>query len=345
MLVKSIALSLIDEDKEQPRYNFNEESLKELAESIKEVGLLNPIKVKTLENGRYKIIFGNRRFKACRLLDLTEIPAIISENESDLDIYLEQLTENIQREGFTPIEEAEAFNRLLNDQKFRISKKLLSSRLGKTERYISQKLDLLTFGKEVQRLIHAGKDILPNKLTEEQVLPLKNVAIEYRDILAQKVAAEQASVKDVKRISELFLAKDISSKSKEILLNKPVHQLINDWSEYERGRKESLPKPELKVLDSSDEKTGFLNNHFSNSNYHQIAIVKKLHSLLNNIPSQHVISEEVLSSIEEIKIADKEEFLSTVDALIDCLSGHVREWKEVRAKASTTKLEVVKKIK
>lgn len=344
MLVKNIALNLIDEDKEQPRTNFNEESLKELAESIKEVGLLNPIKVKSLENGRFKIIFGNRRYKACRLLNLTEIPAIISDNESELDIYLEQLTENIQREGFTPIEEAEAFYRLLNDGKFKISKKLLSSRLGKTERYISQKLDLLTFGKEVQRLIHAGKDILPNTLTEEQVLPLKNVAIEYRDILARKVAAEQVPVKDVKRISELFLAKDISPKSKEILLNKPVHQLINDWSEYERSRKESVPKPELKVIDS-DEKTDLLNNQYSYSNYNQIAIVKKLHSLLNSVPSQHVISEDVISSIEEIKIAEREEFLSTVDALIDCLLGHVQVWKEVRAKASTTKLEVVKKIK
>lgn len=344
MLVKSIPLSLIDEDQEQPRYNFNEESLKELAESIKEVGLLNPIKVKILENGRYKIIFGNRRFKACKLLNLTEIPAIISENESEVDIYLEQLTENIQREGFNPIEEAEAFNRLLNEEKFQMTKNLLAVSLGKTERYISQKLDLLIFGKEIQQLIHAGKNILPDKLTEEQVLPLKNVAIEYRDALAQKMAGEQVPAKDVKNISKLFLAKDISSKSKEILLNKPVYQLMIDWSEYKKSQKESSPKPELKVVDNSNEKTDLLNNHFSHSNYHKIAIVKKLHLLLNTIPSRHVISEEVLSSIEEIKIDEKEEFLSTVDGLIDCLLGHVQEWKEVRAKASVTKLGVVKKI-
>ncbi|MGG4143870.1 ParB/RepB/Spo0J family partition protein [Paenibacillus algorifonticola] len=345
MRVINVALNLIDEDKEQPRYNFNEESLNELAESIKEVGLLNPIKVRQIDNGRYKIIFGNRRFKACQLLNLEQIPAIISDSESELDIYLEQLTENIQREGFTPIEEAEAFNRLLNDAKFRISKKLLSSRLGKSERYISQKLDLLIFGKEVQQLIHSGKDILPNKLSEEQVLPLKNVAIEYRDKLASKVAAEQAPVKDVKRISELFLAKDISSESKEILLNRPVHQLINDWSDYEKDKKEHPAKPELKAVDTSTNNSDFLNNGFVNSGYGQLAIVKKLNALLNSVPSQHEIPEDVLSSIEEIKIANKEEFLTTVDALIDCLMGHVQEWKKVKAKASVTKLGVVKKIK
>lgn len=345
MRVINVALNLIDEDKEQPRYNFNEESLNELAESIKEVGLLNPIKVRQIDNGRYKIIFGNRRFKACQLLNLEQIPAIISDSESELDIYLEQLTENIQREGFTPIEEAEAFNRLLNDAKFTISKKLLSSRLGKSERYISQKLDLLIFGKGVQQLIHSGKDILPNKLSEEQVLPLKNVAIEYRDKLASKVAAEQAPVKDVKRISELFLAKDISSESKEILLNRPVHQLINDWSDYEKDKKEHPAKPELKAVDKSTNNSDFLNNGFVNSGYGQLAIVKKLNALLNSVPSQHEIPEDVLSSIEEIKIANKEEFLTTVDALIDCLMGHVQEWKKIKGKASVTKLGVVKKIK
>ncbi len=343
MKIMNVKLQLIDEDKDQPRYDFNEESLIELSESIKEMGLLNPIKVRQLDNGRYKIVFGNRRFKACQLLNMDQIPAIISDSESDLDIYLEQLTENIQREGFTPIEEAEAFNRLLNDVKFRISKKLLSSRLGKSERYISQKLDLLVFGKEVQQLIHSGKDILPNKLSEEQILPLKNVAIEYRDKLATKVAAEQAPVKDVKRITELFLAKDISAESKEILLNRPVHQLINDWSEYEKDKKERFIKPELKTVDTSANYSDFLNNGFDSHDYSQLAIVKRLHAMLNNLPSQHEIPEGVLYTIEEIKIANKEEFLTTVDALIDCLMGHVEEWNKVKSKASVTKLGIVKK--
>lgn len=342
MKVINVALNQIEEDMGQPRYNYNTESLEELADSIEEVGLLNPIKVRIIENGRFKIIFGNRRFKAFKLLGLESIPAIISEKQSDLDIYLEQLTENIQREGFTPIEEAEAFYRLINDEKFKISIKLLSSRLGKTERYIRKKLDLLIFGTNIQQKIHSGTDIIPDKLSEEQVLPLKNVAIEYRDELAAKVAAEQAPVKDVKRISELFLAKDISVESKEILLSRPVHQLLDDWIEYDRIKRKSIPNAEIRVVESSDVEDDNFDVHHTFTEHNQIDIVKKLHSLLNEIPSQHVISQKELSSIEHIKIVNKDEFLSTVDALVDCLLGHAEEWKKVRMKASENRLGVVK---
>lgn len=340
MKVINVAMNLIDEDLEQPRYNFNENSLKELAESISEVGLLNPIKVRQLENGRYKIVFGNRRYKACKLLNFTEVPSIISEGVSELDIYLEQLTENIQRESFTAIEEAEAFERLLNDNKFRISKILLSNRLGKAERYISQKLDLLVFSKRVQQIIHGSKDIIQDKLTEEQVLPLKNVSAEYRDALAIKVASEQVPVKDVKRISELFLAKDISDKSKEYLLNKPSHQLLNDWSDYDRERKENRAKIELES--STTKKVDVFNNSFVQEDYSSIKVVQSLHNLLKSIPSQHETSEEVLVSINEIKIRNRQEFILTVDAVVDCLEGHVRSWKKIRKEAGNTKFGIVK---
>src|SRR5690554_3556944 len=108
MNVQNISISLIDEDSSQPRYTFDEESLADLADSISEVGVLSPIKVRVTDNGRYKIIFGNRRYKACKSLGLEYIPCIISEAIDELDIYFEQLAENIQRENFSPIEEAEA---------------------------------------------------------------------------------------------------------------------------------------------------------------------------------------------------------------------------------------------
>lgn len=342
MKVINIAINLIDEDSEQPRYNFNNESLLELAESIKEVGLLNPIKVRVIDNNRYKIVFGNRRLKACKLLGLKSIPAIISENESELDVYLEQLTENIQRESFTPIEEAEAFYRIMNDEKFRMSKKLLSSRLGKTERYISKKLDLLSFGRDVQQMIHSGKDILPNRLTEEQVLPLKNVAIEYRDKLAIKVAIEQLPVNDVKKITELFLARDISPESKEILLNRPAYQLLEDWFEYKKEKTKPLNKHEQEIRVAGPNEKESKDRTDNITEYYQINIVKKLHSLLDRIPSQHKISEEELTSIAEIKISNKEEFIATVESLIDCLRGHLKEWEKVKSNASVNKIELVK---
>ncbi|GAX91061.1 ParB/RepB/Spo0J family partition protein [Effusibacillus lacus] len=339
MKVLNVALDLIDEDLQQPRYNFDESSLKELAESIKELGLLNPIKVRPIENGRYKIVFGNRRYKACRLLGLKEIPCILAENASDLDIYLEQLTENIQRESFTPIEEAKAFEKLMSDPSFKVSKKYLASRLGKSLNYISQKLDLLNFGKEIQQKIHGGSEIIKGRLTEEQVLPLKNVAIEYRDALAKKVAEEEVSSQDVKLIAKLFSASDISDDSKEYLLQKPSHQLINDWFEYEQEKKRIKEKPEIKLVDDNTLPEIDIEGNF---NYFQIEVVKKLHQLLSGLPSRCELSEEVLSSIKKVRIEHKEEFLQTVDSLLSLLEGHTEQWKQIRKLASEIKIKLVK---
>jgi len=118
MDIINIAMDLIDEDIDQPRYQFDEESLQELMNSINELGLLSPIKVRTMPNGRYTIIYGNRRYKASRMLNRPTIPCIVSTVTDEVEIYLEQIAENLTREGFSPIEEAEAFNKLLNDPKF-----------------------------------------------------------------------------------------------------------------------------------------------------------------------------------------------------------------------------------
>ncbi len=140
-----IPTHLIDEDKEQPRYQFDDEALQELMNSIGELGLLSPIKVRKTPDGRYKIIYGNRRYKACTALSLPTIPCIVSEATDEMEIYLEQIAENLTRQGFSPIEEAEAFNKLLTDPKFSSSVKYLSSKLGKPENYIKNKLELLKF--------------------------------------------------------------------------------------------------------------------------------------------------------------------------------------------------------
>ena len=113
MDIIQIATHLIDEDKEQPRYQFDEQSLQELMSSIEELGLLSPIKVRTTDDGRYKIIYGNRRYKASMMLGRKTIPCIVSTVTDELEIYLEQIAENLTREGFSPIEEAEAYEFLI----------------------------------------------------------------------------------------------------------------------------------------------------------------------------------------------------------------------------------------
>jgi len=238
MEMVEIRIDLIDEDKEQPRYRFDEEALQELMASIGELGLLSPIKVRKTEGGRYKIVYGNRRYLACRRLGLATIPCIVSEAGSELDIYLEQMAENLTREGFSPIEEAESFHKLLHDERFASSVKFLSSKLGKPESYIKNKLELLKFGDAVRKLVVAGTQIRKDRLTEEQLLPLKDLPMEYRDPLALIFARDETPVPDIKRIAKLFKDESISAGVKDKLLYKNGYELLETWSTYEHNRKE-----------------------------------------------------------------------------------------------------------
>lgn len=238
MEITAIPLNLIDEDTDQPRYQFDEESIQELMNSIAELGLLSPIKVRKLDNGRYKIIYGNRRYKASKNLGLATIPCIVSTITDEKDIYLEQIAENLTREGFTPIEEAEAYYKLMHDPKFSSSIKYLSSKLGKTETYIKNKLELLNFDPKVKRLVVSGTAIRKDKLTEDQLLPLKDLPIEHRDSLALIVARDEMPVSDVKKIAKLFKDKNISAATKDKLLYKTGYELLQTWSTYEMNRAE-----------------------------------------------------------------------------------------------------------
>lgn len=94
-----IDLNLIDEDSEQPRREFDKTAIEELAESIREVGLLNPIKVYKAKYGRYKIVFGNRRYKALKLLGFRKVPCILSDNTDELDIYFFPADRSADQDG------------------------------------------------------------------------------------------------------------------------------------------------------------------------------------------------------------------------------------------------------
>ncbi|RJE87584.1 ParB/RepB/Spo0J family partition protein [Paenibacillus sp. 1011MAR3C5] len=249
MDIIELPIALIDEDKDQPRYQFDEEALQELMRSIEELGLLSPIKVRTTADGRYKIIYGNRRYKATERLGRATIPCIVSNTTDEMEIYLEQIAENLTREGFSPIEEAEAFDKLMNDSRFRSSLKFLAAKLGKPESYIKNKCELLKFSNAVKKLIVSGIEIRKDKLTEDQLMPLKDLPMEHRDPLALIAARDELPVSDVKKIAKLFKDKTISDSTKEKLLLKSGPGLIETWSVYEQNRKERArqqeePKPQ-----------------------------------------------------------------------------------------------------
>ncbi|NEW04951.1 ParB/RepB/Spo0J family partition protein [Paenibacillus sp. SYP-B3998] len=331
MDIIEIPTHLIDEDTDQPRYQFDEDSLIELMKSIEELGLLSPIKVRTTEQGRYKIIYGNRRYKACKTLERQTIPCIVSTVTNELEIYLEQIAENLTREGFSPIEEAEAFNKLLNDPKFSSSTKYLSSKLGKPETYIKNKCDLLKFGNSVRKLIVGGTEIKKDKLTEDQLLPIKDLAIEHRDPLALIIAKDELPVSDVKKIARLFKDKDISDSTKGKLLYKSGHELLQTWSVFEQNKAERAKSAEPKAPKKS--KKADANNAAEKDGHNTVAsstttmnpIEAQLKQLIAALPARPSTSEAI-----NIQNSDKESFLSGIDMLIENLETHLADWRRIK---------------
>ncbi len=150
--VQNISLNLIDNNSNQPRVQFDEDKLSELAESIRVHGIVQPILLKKIGE-RYRIIAGERRFRAARLAGLAEIPAIIK-NMSEREMQEVALIENLQRVDLNPIEEASAIKELLTG--YGLTQEELASRLGKSRPAITNALRLLTLPQEVQEMLREG---------------------------------------------------------------------------------------------------------------------------------------------------------------------------------------------
>ncbi|MFC7749924.1 ParB/RepB/Spo0J family partition protein [Paenibacillus thermoaerophilus] len=332
MEIIELPLALIDEDKDQPRYRFDDDSLQELTNSIAELGLLSPIKVRTASGGRYKIVYGNRRYKACKALGRETIPAIVSAATDEIEIYLEQIAENLTREGFTPIEEAEAFDKLLNDPKFSSSTKYLSGRLGKPESYIKNKLELLKFGPAVRKLVARGTEIRKDRLTEDQLLPLKDLPMEFRDPLALIMARDEMPVSDVKKIARLFKDKDLSPATKNKLLYKTGPELLETWSVFEQNRAARAKSAEPKPKAGEAEKRGTPPQEETAATA-GTPIESRLKRLIAALPAPTGLPDDIARSVGDIAASDRASFLNDVDRVIDRLERHLAEWKQIREQA------------
>ena len=143
---KNIPLSQIKPNPFQPREDFDTQSLEELTQSIKEKGVIQPILVRR-KGDYYELIAGERRFRAANSLNLKEIPAIVKDAQ-DIDSLELSLIENIQREGLNPIEEAHAYQHLID--KFQVSQEKISEVLGKARVSITNTLRLLKLPHEIQ---------------------------------------------------------------------------------------------------------------------------------------------------------------------------------------------------
>ncbi|MBL6785310.1 MAG: ParB/RepB/Spo0J family partition protein [Rickettsiales bacterium] len=172
----------------QPRKIFDNSALIELSESIKTKGVLQPILVREA-NGNYEIIAGERRFRAAKLAFLTEIPAIIL-SISDEDAMEIALIENIQRQQLTPIEEANAIAKLINDLNY--THENLSHKIGKSRSHITNMLRLLNLPKSIQNLLNEDQISIGHARTL--------INIENPEIFTDKIINENLSVRDTEAL-------------------------------------------------------------------------------------------------------------------------------------------------
>lgn len=211
--VQFIALELIRPNPYQPRKTFEEERLNDLASSIQQHGILQPIVLRQTVQGYY-IVVGERRFRASKLAGLTEVPAIIKEL-SDEDMMELAIIENLQREDLNAIEEAESYKKMMTD--LNITQQEVARRLGKSRPYIANMLRLLQLPKNVAQMVQQGALSSAHGRT---LLTLKDASKIKKT--AKKAAQESWSVRYLEEYVNGLVSKDISMKlDKETKGSKP----------------------------------------------------------------------------------------------------------------------------
>ena len=151
--VESIKIVDIEPNPDQPRNDFDEESLEELALSIKEHGVITPIIVRRVDNGFFRIIAGERRWRASKKAGLKKIPAIVKEY-SEMEIQEVALIENLQRKDLNPVEEALGYKKLMDD--FSLTQDEISQKMGKSRSSVANSLRLLTLSEAVMNYVRSG---------------------------------------------------------------------------------------------------------------------------------------------------------------------------------------------
>lgn len=201
-----VKVTAIEPNREQPRKDFNEEAMEELAESMKVYGVLQPLLVQK-KGDYYEIIAGERRWRAAKLAGLKEVPVVIREYTKQQTMEI-ALIENVQREDLNPIEEAKAYQRLI--QKFELKQEEIAARVGKNRVTITNSMRLLKLDERVQDLL------IQNQITgghARALLSVEDGQLQYE--LAGKIIAENLSVRETEKLVK-SLSKKKNPKEKKV---------------------------------------------------------------------------------------------------------------------------------
>jgi ParB family transcriptional regulator, chromosome partitioning protein len=233
--LEEIPVSAIVANPRQPRQVFDEDSLAELAASIEAVGLLQPVVVRRAGAGRYELIMGERRWRACQVAGIAVIPAIVRETSDD-DMLRDALIENLHREQLNPLEEAAAYQQLLDD--FSATHEELARRVGRSRPHISNTIRLLNLPPAVQKRVAAG---VLSAGHARALLGVDDPAIQEQ--LAFRIVAEGLSVRAVEEI--VALGAESAKKPRAAAARAPVAPGLRDLADRLSDIFETRVKVEL----------------------------------------------------------------------------------------------------
>ncbi len=188
-----VKLMEIEPNRDQPRKQFDEDALNELADSIAKHGVLQPLLVRPLLNGGYQLVAGERRWRASRIAGLTEVPVVIKEL-TDAQVAELALVENVQREDLNPLEEANGYKEL--SEKYGYTQDEISSMVGRSRSAVANALRLLSLPSEVQELVMKGE-----LSTGHAKAILSATDVDYQVELAKLVVKEDLSVRTTERLA------------------------------------------------------------------------------------------------------------------------------------------------
>ncbi|MGN0637363.1 MAG: ParB/RepB/Spo0J family partition protein [Huintestinicola sp.] len=238
--IKTLRMSEIEPNRSQPRTVFDEENIKGLADSIKEHGLIQPIVVRPLPNGlTYQIIAGERRWRACKLLKMEEVPVIIRETD-ELEAAELAIVENVQRADLNPVEEATAYRTLMD--KYGMTQDRLAEVMGKSRSYIANMTRLLTLPEEALNALGEGEISVGHAKVLMSVDDKNDLIYALETVIKEKLSVRQTE----KLAAELNKGEE----KKEPSVSKTTK---NYFTEMELSLKERLGRS-VKISGSSGEK-------------------------------------------------------------------------------------------
>lgn len=205
--LREVDIDLIRPNPNQPRKHFDEDALNELADSIRKHGMIMPIVVNEMENGRYMIIAGERRYRAAKIAGKTTVPVVVR-SYTDREIKEISLIENLQREDLNPIEAANAMKQLMDE--YRLTQEELAERIGKSRPAVTNTLRLLSLAPEVISMVAAGK------LSAGHARALVTLPEDAQYKLASDAVRDGLSVRDIERnVRDYFASPEELADKKE----------------------------------------------------------------------------------------------------------------------------------